>query len=380
MWTERAYEIDEYIRGAGEIIKHSRESLFLMGEAQVLDVYRIPIKYLSFNISNGRFKAEKKELEKQLGFELDPMDKDHDDHFIKLLLPKREKSELFINLEKYGQIEPAIITADGFLINANRRLACMKLGNKINPGKYEYLNAHRLDASIPPKEIYKLEVQIQMKNDLTEKYNPINEVLKIKEGLELMSPEELMETYEWNKKDLKSYQKRLQLIDGFLEYIDQSGNYTQVFDFNEHFVEIEKELNAMKRMGLSAIKRDEALDLCYAALKVNVENKGNKKRIQRDRIRNIREAFIDENIYKMIPKNLAQIPTNKVYHNIIGITEVVRTKIANDKPIEHLKQALNHLNQISIDNYTVLSTEFEELFIQIKETVAEIEKTVGEEQ
>lgn len=379
MWTERAHEIDEYIKGAGDIIKHSRESLFLMGEPRVLDVYSIPINYLSFNISNGRFKAEKRELEKYLGFELEPTNKEHDDYFIKLLLPKGERTDLYMDLEKYGQIKPAIMTHDGFLINANRRLACMKLANKKSPGRYEYLYAHRLDASIPSKEIYKLEVQIQMKNDFTEKYNAINEVLKIKEGLDIMSPKELMETYGWDEKDFESYQQRLQLIDGFLEYINEKDNYTKVFDFNEHFVEIQKELNAMKRMGLSATKRDEALDLCYAALKTNVEGKRNKNRIQRDRLRNIREAFDDEKIYEMIPKNLAQLSTDEIYDKIIGITEIVRTKIANDKPLEHLKQALNHLNQISVDNEAILSDDFEQLFVQLKDTVAEIDKVVGEE-
>lgn len=378
MWTERSHELDEYEEGAGDIIKHSRESLFLMGEVRVLDVLRYPIELLSFNISNGRFNAEKRELEKKLGFELDPTNRDHEEYFINLLLPNGEKSDLYIDLEKRGQIKPAIITNDGFLINANRRLACMKLANKKKPGKYSHMYAHRLDASIPPKEVYKLEVQLQVKNDFTEKYNPINEALMIKQGLEIMSKEEVMEVYGWKEKDFESYNRKLQLMDGFLQYIGEEGNYTKVFDLNEHFIEIEKELSAMKKMGINAIVRDKALDFFYAALKTNVESKG-KNRVQRDRFRNVRVAFADDRIHKMLPENLVKLPIDEIYDNVIALTEVVRTKVANDKPVEHLKQALNHLNQISVYNEAILRDNFIEVFLQIKETIAEIDKVIGGE-
>lgn len=205
MWTERVHEIDQYIQNGGEAVINSREMLLFMGQPQVLPVYKLPIAFLSFNIDNGRFAAEKRLKELELGFELDNRNPNHEQYFIDLLIPDNPKSQrLLDDLERHGQLRPGVITNDGFLVDANRRLACLKLLNAKHPNsRYQYLLVHRLPANIPAKEIYKLEVQFQIKADLKEEYNPINDLLKIREGLQYMSEQELCETLDWSTKKLK---------------------------------------------------------------------------------------------------------------------------------------------------------------------------------
>lgn len=365
MWAERSHQIDTYIAQGGESVIQSTETLLFMGERQVLPVYKLPIEYVSFNVMNGRFAAEKRKIEQDLGFQIDNRNPEHEKYFMQLLLPKVSKTDkLKEDIIKYGQLKPGVITHDGFLIDANRRLATLKtLNNQYPSSKYQYILVHRLPANIPQKEIYKLEFQLQIKDDLKEKYNPINDLLKIKEGLEIMDPVELADTASWKVSDILYYTRRLELIDGFLEFLGDPGNYTKVLDFNEHFVEFQKELKMMKQAGLAALKIDEAIDAFYYALKINLDPNFHKTVTHSNHIRNIREAFFNDKIHGVLTRNMFTNPnasTEDIYNDISAAAELIRVQRANEKPIEHLRKAINFLSQISEDSNGIQSDEFKE--------------------
>lgn len=365
MWAERSHLIDTYIALGGDSNFQTSGTLLLMGERQVLPVYKLPIEYVSFNVMNGRFAAEKMKIELDLGFELDNRNPEHEKYFIQLLLPNGSKSvKLKEDIEKYGQLKPGVITHDGFLVDANRRLATLKkLNTKYPNSKYQYILVHRLPANIPQKEIYKLEVQFQIKDDLKEKYNPINDLLKIKEGLEIMDPVELADTLGWKIRQVRDYTRRLELVDGFLEFIGDLENYTKVLDFNEHFVDFQKELEAMIHAGLAALKIDEAISVFYHALRINLDTNFHKTITQRDHIRNIRDAFFNDKINRVLTRNMFTNPeasTEDIYNDISAAAELIRVQRANEKPIEHLRKAINFLSQISEDSNGIQSDEFRE--------------------
>lgn len=384
VWTERVHEIDQYITNGGEGVIHSNETLLFMGERVVMPVYKLPISLLSFNVDNGRFNAEKRLKEQELGFELDNRNPAHEEYFINLLLPESPKSTRLIeDIVRHGQIKPGVITHDGFLVDANRRLACMKLLNKRTPdSKYQYLLAHRLSASVPAKEIYKLEVQFQIKDDLKEKYNPINDLLKIKEGLDMMSEQELAETLDWKKKTIQDYRDRLDLVDGFLEYMNEPGNYRLLLDLHEHFVEFQKELSAMKGAGISGLKLDEALDAFYCMLRINVKpDEGFDKTItQRDHIRYIRQAFVDPKIYEVLTRNMFNNPnatSRDIYNDVTAAAELARIQRNNVKPMEQLQRAINLIGQIPDDSEAFLENDFIETFEELEALVVQIRQQMG---
>lgn len=383
MWIEQAHQIDHYISQGGESCIYNTGILLFMGERQVLPVYKIPVDFISFNVVNGRFASEKKELENELGFELDPMNSEHEKYFLDLLLPKGASTEdLIKDIEKNGQLYPGVITYDGFLVDANRRLAAMKTLNKLHPGsRYQYLLVHRLPASVPDVEIYKLEVQFQIKSDLKEKYNPINNLLKIKEGLSLMEPRELAETLDWSIKEIENYSKRLDLVDGFLDFVGDPGNYTKVINLNEHFVEFQKEWRIMSSAGVSSLKMAEALDAFYFALKVNLDPNFNRMITHGNHIRHIREAFNNDKIYKVLTNNMFNNPnatTEQIFNDVNAAAELIKMQRANDKPIEHLKKAINFLSQISEDNNAIQSTEFRDAFGDLELIVKQLKQYVEE--
>jgi hypothetical protein len=377
VWTERAYEIDQYIDNGGGSVINSREMLLFMGQPQVLPVYKLPISYLSFNVDNGRFAAEKRLKEQMLGFELDNRNSSHEHYFLDLLIPDNPKSQrLLDDLERFGQLSPGVITHDGFLVDANRRLACMKRLNTLYPNsKYQYLLVHRLPANVPAKEIYKLEVQFQIKADLKEEYNPINDLLKIREGLEYMNELELMETLDWTPKKIKDYQNRLDLVDGFLECIGQPENYTLLLNLNEHFVEIQKEIAAMKTLGLSAFKIQEAIEVMYRMLEVNLDKDFDKTITQRDHIRYIREAFVNEKIFRVLTRNMFNdegATSQEVFNDVTAAAELSRMQRNNIRPVEQLKKVVTLLTQIQDESEAFLQQDFKESFEELTDLITVI--------
>ncbi len=103
--SSRAKQIDGYLKSHGEAKTDEKLKVLYGGDLKVLDVYRIPIKYLVFNIRNGRFKAELLEKEEEFGRRLDSTTKE-DANIIRDLLLKQDLNAtelLEADLKKNGQ-------------------------------------------------------------------------------------------------------------------------------------------------------------------------------------------------------------------------------------------------------------------------------------
>ena len=72
MIVEKKVEIDDYLNEMGSNAVHSSQNLLIKGEVDVYPVYELPIELLCLNTYNGRFAAEKREKELELGHELYP--------------------------------------------------------------------------------------------------------------------------------------------------------------------------------------------------------------------------------------------------------------------------------------------------------------------
>lgn len=130
--TTREKQLDAYL--ANEDAKDEQKlGLVLKGKPEQLQVYRLPIKYLIFNIRNGRFAAELLQRETELKRKLDP-GVGADAKIIQKLLLDLSPTETYAlkkDLAKNGQLDPGVITYDGAVVNANRRMA---QGSRIPPG------------------------------------------------------------------------------------------------------------------------------------------------------------------------------------------------------------------------------------------------------
>jgi hypothetical protein len=182
----RTNELDQYLKGR-QREDNMAVRVEIEGQIKTLDVWSVPISRLTFNIRNGRFASELRAKEKTLSRKLDPH-VDADARIIRQLLLEQDESEtkaLMDDVEKHNQLEPGIITADGAVINANRRMAVISaLRDKTNEARFEYLKVARLPPNVGEKDLWRIEAGLQFAKDFRAEYGPINELLKLREGTE----------------------------------------------------------------------------------------------------------------------------------------------------------------------------------------------------
>ena len=195
MQSERSKLIDAYIQEHPES-EIGNWPLEIGGEKQIHPYYKIPIKeFLNFNINNGRFSMEKQKLEDDFNRSLD-VTNEEDEVIIKNLLLSIDKDKTQLlkeDIKSKGQIEPGVITHDGFVINGNRRMAViMELHEEESTGKWANLEVIRLSSSISEKDLWRIEAGLQLSMGKVLDYHPVNELLKIKQGYKAgLKPKEI---------------------------------------------------------------------------------------------------------------------------------------------------------------------------------------------
>ncbi len=266
--NERANIISDYLKEHQAAILGRKEPYEIEGKRKELDVIRLPLNTLVYNIRNGRFAAELHELEASEGRRLDP-ERDKDKSKIEdLLLRDQTKTEwLKRDIQRVGQLKPATITHDGYIINGNRRAAILNLLYKdTGDQRFAFLEAVRLPADVSAPDLWRFEAGFQLAVELKADYGPVNELLKIKEGKEygLKNKEiALILGGDNTAETIQMKLKRLELIEDYLVYFGQDKRYSMVERRVEHFINV---VNLMQRSEwgrLSATQQSQILHAAY---------------------------------------------------------------------------------------------------------------------
>lgn len=248
--TAREKQLDAYLQD-GNAKDPQQVRIVLKGQAQFLAVYRIPIKYLMYNIRNGRFAAELLDREAQLKRKLDPAGLEDTKEIQRLLIelnPSQTRA-LREDLSRNGQLDPGIITHDGAVINGNRRMAILtSLYEETSDPKFEYLRAARLPKAVDEKDLWRLEAGLQFAKEFRLDYSPINELLKLKEGHDSgLSDGDISQTLlgRFTKQEVKEKLEILKLVESYLHFIEKPGQY--------HLVQEERNIEKFNSLYASVI-------------------------------------------------------------------------------------------------------------------------------
>jgi hypothetical protein len=246
---------------AGGKDKLRHDKFEIKGKVYLEPIYEFNHKELAFNKANGRIHAETIEKEAELGRLLDIWNKD-DQNIIKDLLlsiRKDENEKVKKDLFDKGQIRPGIITCDGIVINGNRRKALLdELYEETKKAKYKYLEAHVLPSNITKSELWLIEAGIQMSAPQQLEYSPINNLLKLKDGIlsGLRIEDMASRIYGVTIEDIRTKLERLDLIDEYLtDFIGKPGKYYLVRGLVEHFIDLQNRI-AWAKNPRGPIKRD----------------------------------------------------------------------------------------------------------------------------
>jgi hypothetical protein len=207
------------------------------------------------------------------GVEIDPSKQEWKDSIEKMLAgehrdTQRDKvafQELLEDLKKREQLRPGVVLADGGVIDGNRRLAALRrLWRDTNDKRFRYFDAAILPADTDKEDRWRIEAGMQLgKNDRWD-YSPINELLKIRDGVQMYeekivdgelpaepNPFKLVarELYGKTEQDIREMTDRLALMDEYLDAQKAPGEYDRIGDSSEDFLEACKAVTAAKNRG-----------------------------------------------------------------------------------------------------------------------------------
>jgi hypothetical protein len=374
--SSRAKEIDVLVKDHQELKTGDHEPVEVAGELKILEVWRFPIKLLVYNIRNGRFASELLQKERELRRRLDPYVPEDAVVIRQLLLEQnaRETEALKKHIQQYGQLDPGVITVDGAVINANRRMAIIsKLYEETGESKFEYLKAARLPRGVNEKDLWRIEAGIQFAKDFKLNYGPVNELLKLREGSEQgLTPKQISTALlgRYTDKDVEEKLDILAQIDNYLDFIGKRGQYDQVERDIEKFNSLVRNvLQPLKRRGMSARDRADVNNLAFCLIK------GGDGNLTHWDIRKLRDIIgIEEAKTEIFQhfnrKDPSRTKSQTIVDSFKDAVEIVDDKKAEKEPEKLLRRAISAVRSISLKSSKLGS-------LEVKSLIAELEKQIA---
>jgi len=359
METLQSRKIQQYIRNHPEQkVKNQTLAVSYGGKMHRDELYNIPIQdFLIHNIRNGRFRSELLEREEQLKRKLDPTKKKDDEIIRKLLLEQSESetAALMTDIQKNGQLEAGIITFDGAVINANRRMAIMRtLFEKTKEDRFKYLMVAILPPGVNEIDLWKIEAGLQFGRDFRLQYGGVNELLKLREGEKQgLSQKEISVALigRFSEKQVKEKLDTLKLIDSYLLFIGKKNEYHRITEDGD----LEK-FNSLQKSVIAPLlskpdKKKEIPDLISIAFAL-IE----KADVTHWDIRGLKNIFLNSKakvellapFTKGVPNSSKEIKfsDDKLEEAFTSAQEIVENEKEKDKPQRLLKRAKSALDGV----------------------------------
>tara|TARA_Y100001936_G_scaffold253283_1_gene317046 strand:+ start:4823 stop:5992 length:1170 start_codon:yes stop_codon:yes gene_type:complete len=389
MNDENAKKIDDYIANNPNCKLPKTHSVIIKGESHDIQVYKLPLDLLFFNIKNGRFAAEYLELKEKIGRDLEPGNDEDKKVIQKMLLELDPKKSLELenDLRKYGQRDPGICTYDGNVHNGNRRMSVIQ--NIVDTGdlSFDFLQVARLPLGVTVQDLWLIEAGIQLSKNVQLDYGPINTLLKFKEGIDagLTAIQVAKNLYGYeNEKQILEKLEILKLITKYLKFIGEPNHFKKADRIVEHFIDLSKILATQKRSGASP---DELL--AYQNIGFQLIHDGVTQRELRSMKKIIAEEKSRIQLLKALEHSKPEPSEKKMERKIKADEDDANTPAvtifneANDtakavtdssKPLTNLERAFTNLDTIDGRNSVVNGTEFQDLLKRVETIVNKLKK------
>ncbi len=244
-------------------------------------IYELPVKELKFRKENGRIKAEVESYEKINGT-LNELS-DETQELLRTFLGKNDpdKKEILKQQIKHkGQLQPAIITCDGFLINGNRRKMILEelYEESHKSSQFEKMRVIILPENVSLFDIKRIENRYQLQDDGKSEYHGLNRALTIRDNIKdnysllaqikddpQYSDKSTRELQTVEKQFQRDYLLPLECVDRYLKTFNREGLYNtisesagdkegrwQAFkDYSNFYYGTLKNPSAIKQLGIN---------------------------------------------------------------------------------------------------------------------------------
>lgn len=379
METIRSKALQNYLKQhPKQIVKNQMMHIAYGGKVHSHELFRVPIDLLFHNIRNGRFAAELLEREEQLKRKLDSTKEKDADEIRKLLLGQNEgeAEALKKDIKENGQLEPGIITFDGAVINANRRLAIMhSLYQETRKDIYKYLLVGMLPQGVDEVDLWKIEAGLQFGRDFRLQYGGVNELLKLREGeAQGLNDKDISVALlgRFTEKQVREKLDILNLIDSYLSFIDKPKEYHRITEEQD----LEK-FNSLQKNVISTLKnkhgkkKKEIAELTAIAFSLISKTKVTHWDIRR--LRDISTNAKADNelrsVFKdAIPGSVKEIKLSpeKIKESFVTAQEIIENAEEGDKPERLLKRAKSALEGVDEKSKKLKEKEVKTLLSELK--------------
>ncbi|MHA6761749.1 hypothetical protein [Streptacidiphilus sp. PAMC 29251] len=226
-----------------------------------LELVEVETEWVRFSTLNHRTRAEQQRAARDLGredlFTADPLGEDAQEAQYEILCGQAKFADLKADLLERTQQEPAIITADGVLINGNRRTAALRSLFKDEGQKSgQYVKCYVLPQDATATEILLLEAELQVAREFKEDYSWINESMMIEELYELSDKnwDRVAAQMRRTVSDVRAQHEKLMLVH---QLVDRSQGTRLHIDFTESesaFTELAKHIRNKPALEAEGIK------------------------------------------------------------------------------------------------------------------------------
>ena len=235
---DRISKISKQIEGKSV----NSKKIIWKGEVVRIDAYRIPLNLVRFNPYNGRIVI----LAKEEGLDNSPLNPIETPgvkiQIIEFLwnINKSKNDETQKSLIK-TQMEAAIITKDGILVDGNRR-ASLILKNRIEGlDDKDYIEAVVLDLEYTTEgrgTLERLETSIQIGEEKKLDYGAIEKYIKVDNMIQdaAVSIDDIAKDFAEKPAQIKKWLSIKNYMDEYLEEIGAVGMYSRLANMEESFI------------------------------------------------------------------------------------------------------------------------------------------------
>lgn len=225
-------------------------------------VIRVDVSFLCYRLESGRTRRKQIEyLEKNPNAPRDlfgdPESGETQKAQHQILLKMIDERGLRSDIIRDGQRDPAIIIYDGYVLNGNRRLAALRDEN------IQFMDCVVLPEEATRRDLYELELDLQMSEETKAEYNWVDELLHMRYGIDILGEDELIVAKKMRigKKDVEHKLNILRLVDIYLVWLGKKGQYHIVEEHRQVFSDLEKFTRKLKEQEKQKAFREQVFAL-----------------------------------------------------------------------------------------------------------------------
>lgn len=384
----------------------STKKLSIQGQTKTFNVYRVPIEYLIYNKKNGRIATYVSQFIDE-GKEFPEDDINAFNNIIEKYIEQSNPDALKktkANIKIMSQTEPAVIMANGIVLDGNRRFTSLRQLSREGAGaEFSYLEAVILESdAYTEKDIKRLELNLQHAIESKVDYNPIDRLVDIYRDLieeKVFTPQEYSRETQLSLTKVNEEIEIAKLMIEYLEYINQPKKFyiARQQKIDGPIREVAKIIKSKKVDDSQIDEIKEFLFLNVLSLGGDVSRKIRELKFvfedkklsdalieeidEKEVLDDANDFFESETTQKDVSETSILNLTEDIKNQVTNITEqYVETKklsTAKNKPIVILNKVDSLIKDIDKDSVLRLNDELRAEFDQILNSIEEQLKELG---